>query len=171
MTNRTREQDELLRSTLEFITQNPQLHDQTCWLDLDVDRGVKMQVGDVPPFNPTQPSACGTVGCLAGNAVLLSRRYPMRVARTRHAVAYVEFFFDGEWCDVEDWTQDAAREVLGLTTGQAEALFSSERTLGELWLLAEHITGGVVKARADVVTALDRDVVDELTELYDLTPA
>lgn len=120
-----------LRKELEHITAHRDEWRQSTWLER----------------SPT--SACGTVGCLAGNTAL-------------HA-GY-EFVWDNRnWAAFVETTDGArpipevAQELLGLTDEQASDLFWTGNKLHDLWTLAEIYTGGEITTPDDVRAEYRRD--------------
>jgi len=103
----------LLRKTLEHVTAHPEEWDQGRWL-----------------------SDCGTRGCMAGHACLLSG------ARVVSATAY-EVQIPGS--TVSHSVPYAARRLLGLTLKQANALFEANNTLADLWHHASRFTDGEIE--------------------------
>src|SRR5919108_1047214 len=127
-----------LRKELEFVTDHPEHWDQESWL---------------------RAATCGTVGCLAGNAVLHAGYEPHGALRTYggatsyvrvpgdHPDALATGYADGRHiasvCDV-------ARRLLGLDYQQASQLFYESNTLRTLWELAARFTDGEVEVPLDL---------------------
>lgn len=108
-----------LRKELEFITAHRERWDQRTWL---------------------QRTVCGTVGCLAGNAVLNAGYVPMFHIEESDATGWV-VNAESQQCSV----REAARRLFGLTPEQSEKLFSPFNSLRGLWLIAEQLTDGEIQ--------------------------
>lgn len=101
--------EELLRAVADYIEEDPKRHTQSCWVNENWD--------------------CGTTGCIAGNALLLSGyKY---TARTNNWLTP-----NGVFADVDDNTFEYAKRELGLTEVDAQVLF------GGHWKPARHLTIG-----------------------------
>lgn len=92
--------------------------------------------------------------------MLLSERYPVRVTEQNFPRRHVEVHLNGRWRNIDDEVQPLAETLLDLSVDQSDALFEADRTLGELWALAELYTGGQVVPPPNVVTATDRKVLE-----------
>lgn len=152
----------LLRDTLERSTAFPKVHNQATWL---VPRdGIDVFYAHPIAFDPARPTACGTVGCVAGNAVLLSGRYELRVNGKFDGLEYeVQVKVNNEWYFIDRWASDIAGTLLELTSEWTDALFDGQRTLAELWLLVEELTGSAITPPDALhVTDDDRDFVSEV---------
>jgi hypothetical protein len=119
-----------LRKELEYVTIHPERWNQHQWI---------------------QQTACGTVGCLAGNTVLHAGAQPL--------FGYNNSDHDDQASFVEIERGDdrhrtsvsrAARELLGLTDDQAEDLFHPLNSLHRLWSLAARFTDGEIKVPSGV---------------------
>lgn len=135
---------ELWQAVLTLLTEHPEVWNQTTWLDPSDDFG-----SDEWPLvvDRARPHACGTVGCLAGHAVVLSGRYPLRVhAGDVEALLPQEVTNHAEsWWEVGHWAREIALDLLGLTSWRADVAFAGSRSLAELWALAERWTDGAVQ--------------------------
>ena len=122
-----------LRTELEFVTAHPDLWDQSHWV----------LVTDRSDVEPGADWTCGTTACLAGWTALHDglRPDPRSDARLVDDA--------GRLHDVGD----VARRALGLTDAQADALFSSENNLRDLWEFARLFTDGAVVVPPEVVRA------------------
>lgn len=112
----------LLRKTLEHITLNRSEWNQHVW------------------FGFASSSHCGTAGCLAGHAAVLSG-VPLAYTYSRHGNVGVPVMSQ----DGLPLSAVAYRE-LGLTPSEADLLFYSHNSLENLWSLAESFTDGDIKA-------------------------
>lgn len=131
-----------LRTELSYITTHPERWYQGDWV---------RALTDEDKFGPQPPTACGTQGCLAGNAVV-------------HADGELHWE-RGEWYDYETgkyklyWKtefvtmpgdeekshiENAARDLFGLNSEQADYLFAAENSLDDLWRLAGIISDGKI---------------------------
>jgi hypothetical protein len=129
---------EKLLTQLRHLTIHPEKHDQSQWAKLVVENGDTT----VKPL----PSACGSFGCLAGNTVLADG----------HELYWESAFIGDEGKAI--WSADylnedgergrfimsAAKDILGLTEDQAEALFSSGNSRDDLWAYAIEFTEGEI---------------------------
>lgn len=95
-------------------------------------------------------TACGTVGCLAGNVALNAGYVPV-YERGRYATAARVRLPHGHGVRP---VANVAAEVLGLSVGQATELFAATNTLYRLWELASMFTGGEIEIPADVLDEL-----------------
>lgn len=148
---------QLFRMTLEFITQRRDAHNQDDWLIITDEEKASELIGvDVTPQNVGH--ACGTAGCLAGNAVILSGRYPIRIFDPfDYDEPYLKILINGEWKSVSPEIEPLAIKLLDLTMEQAATLFAPGNTLGFLWAIAELITDGAIVAPPGLVDEFDRD--------------
>lgn len=110
----------LLRKVLEHITEHPNEHDQTEWA--------------------TRVEDCGTTMCVAGHAV----------AMTGYEIIWPAHSGTAATCerDGDLWgrsIEGAAMEELGLSSDQADQLFSGVNTLEGLWHIASHLTCDEIK--------------------------
>jgi hypothetical protein len=133
-----------LRKELEHITAHPEEWTQGSWI------------------LSTSRTACGTMGCLAGNAALHNGWAPCdergRKAKLPHlrftGTEHFEFVVrDGNVRTVPY----AAREVFGLTSNEANVLFNANNKLIDLWQFAELLTDGELRTPPDVVEEYERD--------------
>lgn len=121
----------LLRKELEYVTVHRDEWQQGTWL----------RRSDV--------TACGTVGCLAGNTVLHHGWTP----NWYEYLITEEVTKDGVISEV----QAVARDLLDLEPYQAKALFEAGNTLIELWVLANVVSDGEVEVPPDVVEEFTRN--------------
>lgn len=135
-----------LAGELHKITISPETHDQSVWAHAQLD----------PTKTPV--TACGTTGCLAGNAVL-NAGYPLAWFKSDKYDENVGRF-------VPVWKADdcilpngehrtistAARDLFGLTSGQASRLFEPDNSVADLWDLAIDYSGGHISVH-DVIEA------------------
>jgi hypothetical protein len=128
-----------LRKMLEFVTDNPDLHNQRVWIsssdDVEDYEPTTLSNGIVVHTLPEETAwSCGTAACLAGWTALHEGwrvRYndPENVYR------------DGELGNVEY----VARRALGLAEWQATKLFQPLNTHWDLWRLACQFTDGAIQ--------------------------
>lgn len=135
-----------LKAELHKITVSPETHNQSVWAQ------TKLNPDNAPG------TACGTTGCLAGNAVL-AEGYKLDWFKSEH--------YDdnqGKWSPI--WKADncvlpngdgrsissAARDLFGLTPGQASRLFEPDNSVADLWDLAIDYSDGHISVH-DVVEA------------------
>ena len=130
---------ELLRQ-LRKLTVHPDQHDQGVW--------VKATTEGTPETAP-RPSACGSFGCLAGNAVLASGKelYWERQgfgtnAEGKDIVRWIADYVQGPGDELGRSIADEAQALLGLDDDQARMLFSGSNTREDLWHLAIEYTHG-----------------------------
>lgn len=112
-----------LRKVLQFIDDNPELHDQSEILKKTTD--------------------CGTIGCLAGHTVMMFGDYHVlwcRVSDSGLLRAAEVLRLDGRKAGI----LDEAQRILGLSEEQADRLFDSDITFAEMWNLADKWTDGEV---------------------------
>jgi hypothetical protein len=141
-----------LQKTLDFITDHPERHHQETWMAAHpVDEfGTEVE--------PDMPNGCGTYGCVAGwlvmhnlggipeHAWLPIRKYDHTLGR--HTDEIVGYDFDYSAFSVVD----AAREALGLEYGDEllDSLFYSDRTLPEIWFVAQQLADGRLSVPAAI---------------------
>jgi hypothetical protein len=141
----------LLQEVLNLITLYPEIHEQGDWMYVPYDAHSrwKREPGQVLPlkFDPANPTACGTKACLAGNAFLMSGRYPMRyqVDDDDTGELHVQFLRDNAWHDVDPYVHGEAAEILNLTRDEMFELFEGDNSLERLWTLASEFSGGRVR--------------------------
>lgn len=119
-----------LRKELEYVTNHPEHWRQNQWL---------------------KQTACGTVGCLAGNTVLHAGGEPLfgaGGARVDQAT-YARVELNGVTRNAVA-VSTAARELLGLDRDQADVLFHPLNGLHRLWSLASRFTHGEIQVPPDV---------------------
>lgn len=107
-----------LRKELEWITSNREAWDQCHWL------------------TETTETECGTVGCLAGNAVAHSSEYTFSRGKSLYPFHIID--------QMEVGWSDAAGEVLGLDHFEAADMFSAYNSLYRLWWLANKFSNGEI---------------------------
>lgn len=155
MTTPTKPNAELAYATLDQIDEHPELHDQSWW------------------FTVTE---CGTTGCFAGWACLLSGDKPDALDRPMHLLdigADVSFVVrpDG----VTQSVSEHAQELLGLDWETARRLFASGNTRERLGDLVAKIFGPRPEVSASLIVdfadgdegdavAVAEDFVDEAGE-------
>lgn len=147
----------LLLHELRHATIHPEQHDQGTWAKYLGDR----------------PSACGTVGCLAGNTVIhQGRELAWEVSHvvfrdTGREYLETEYGYQVHAGNVDDlsrvtkvWTadevlpedpgypreqiEDVAAELLGLDSFQAGQMFNGSNTIEDLWTYAIVFSGGYI---------------------------
>lgn len=138
-------QAQRLVKELHDIVVNPETHDQTMWVQADE--------------KPIEGSACGTTGCLAGNAVLRAG-YPLQweqgsvwdAASGKYVYKWLAHNcqVDGERVPI----RDAAEDLFGLTRSQTEVLFDEKNTVADLWDFAIRYSNGYIRTK-DVVGAYE----------------
>lgn len=133
-----------LQKTLDFITEHPERHDQSTWV---AGRPVEDFSVDV---EPDLPSGCGTYGCVAGWLAMQNT-----AAIPEEAWQPLYDYKNGQWTDQivgYDFNYNlfpvvsVARDVLGVdderSDGLIEQLFDSDRTLEEIWFVAQQLAEG-----------------------------
>ncbi len=124
---------------LRDITLHPEKHDQATWIEAEKN----------PELNPI--SACGTTGCLAGNAVLNSgaklvwsavEKYDDRQGRWVPSGRFkaADCVVDGSLMSVSR----RARELFGLSGSEADRMFDPDNSIQRLWELAIDFSEGMV---------------------------
>jgi len=116
---------ELLRRTLEYITEHPEQHDQSIWARIHV------------------KESCGTAMCLCGWAATLAKAEMTWRAFKDYRTGEV-VFRELERINGEE-PYYGGRDLLGLTEDQAEDLFFDENSLALLWAMAELYTEGEIR--------------------------
>lgn len=152
----------LLLEELRHLTIHPEQHDQSCWATATTQ--VEEGYGDV---EPPRPSACGSFGCLAGNAVLHQGiglywyQYDRETEDGTVTVAWrANFTVENQktpWGQQKVSISAKARELLDLTPTQGERLFDGGNSLESLWRIAEQITGGEISRWQYQLALRDRD--------------
>lgn len=119
-----------LRKELEYVTAHRDEWRQNTWLER---------------------TTCGTVGCVAGNAVLHAGYEPVYGRNTSRsdAAAYLHDPAHTTRSKIRP-IADVARELFGLSEYQAGQLFHPQNSLYELWRFAERFTGGEITVPEDV---------------------
>lgn len=138
----------ILIRELRDITVNPEKHDQTVWSRADKD----------PTVNPV--TACGTTGCLAGNA-MINAGWKL-VWEKRQNFNSDTGKFDEEWVanyamdpasGRERHIQSAFLERVGLANREdGYKITESENTLADLWRIAIDASEGLITVD-DLVSA------------------
>lgn len=129
----------VLRKELEHITAHREEWQQSVWL------------------RTTTLTACGTVGCLAGNAVVHAGWAPVHNGELVDVRQHVGAQFDVVMRDGKTMSiRDAARQELGLEYWQANLLFGGSNSLVWLWEVADALTDGELQAPQDVITEYER---------------
>jgi len=140
---------DLLQRVLELITAHPEVHDQTDWIYVDHVPGDQMDSNGTLQvmFDPQRPSACGTKGCLAGNAVIMSNLFPLRLSSdpSDDELYLVEFRHQRQWRVIDSYVQGLAARLLHLTEDEADELFEGGNSVDDLWRIASEITQGRVR--------------------------
>jgi hypothetical protein len=118
-----------LRKELEYVTAHRDEHEQRFWA--------------------VRRPGCGTSHCLAGTVVMheglaLDWKPITDPGSEWHGADSARRVADGR--DI----RDAARDLLGITTFEADALFFAENDLHTLWCVAEHITRGEITLPPEV---------------------
>lgn len=119
-----------LIAELTKITVHPELHNQVVWTQAD------KNPNEQPPG-----TACGTVGCLAGNAVITAR-FPLIWGESEiwnDETDRYELKWRASECKVEGQIraiETAARDLFGLTQNEARDLFDQDNSLTDLWAKA-----------------------------------
>lgn len=154
---------DLLRRTLEFITEHPEAHSQDDWLTISDDERASRSISTHVTPQSVGP-ACGTAGCLAGNAVVLSNRYPVRITANDgdEGLPYLQVFVFNQWSNVAAWVEPLATELLDLTPPQVDRLFEGSNLLTNLWAYAAVISDGAIVPPAHL--GLSEHVLDHARE-------
>jgi len=157
--------DRLLEE-LQFITVNPDKHDQALWAEAVTEVPIPEDADpyEVNAARAPRPSACGSFGCLAGNTAIHEPDVELdwyRQTYRREGGKKVQVWqadnILGEYVTVEDdWDGSKyqekksiatkAQELLGLTPFQAGRLFDGDNDLDRLWELADAFSGGEIRA-------------------------
>ena len=99
-----------------------------------------------------EPEPCGTMGCLAGNAVInaggrlkwekgMWYDYSTNDYKEYWKTEYVFLPANEEY---PEHIETAARDLLGLNSEQADALFSGDNTLDDMWEISYAISDGQI---------------------------
>lgn len=115
----------LLQEIMTFIKDHPTTWYQESWFRV-VDRKTGMEAYVPEVEEVTEVNSCGTSFCFAGH-VALAQGFPAP-PKLNH-IAW-ERPVDGSWYN--ESVEEFAQKVLGLTSGQADALFDSENTMEDL---------------------------------------
>lgn len=177
MSSMTSEQADFLRKELEKVTYNPENHDQSIWFTVprtenETDKPV------------AAGSACGSKGCLAGNAVVhagfeLDFYKDMIFRDGAFKRVWIAEFVKGETNQYGNRVSisEKARELFGLRHWQSEELFNPHNSVERLWELVIDFSGGLItsshafqalrigreKAVKKAVEKAKADVRDEIT--------
>ena len=119
----------LLQQALDHITDHPETHNQTVWCEITSTGGLR--------------------GCLAFHALRLAGatlewKPGDCVCGDPDCQAGIEAALDGERISIED----GARIELGLSHGEATALFNPLASTAEMWRIAGQLTDGRVARKA-----------------------
>lgn len=125
-----------LRRELEFLTTYPERHDQGTWYRLPRPAAVDAE--------PGADWTCGTAGCLAGWTALHADHEPYLDAGGVVTDEYVVAPGDGPVEDRLVGVHELARDLLGLTYEQGDALFSGDNNLRDLWEYARVFTNDAI---------------------------
>lgn len=126
---------ERLRTVLEHITANPELHNQAVW-------GRRWS---------RSGGACDTAHCVAGWAVEFDKRFDIRWRNDNlmPTLAVAEYATDES--GHEHHIRQLAQDLFGFTRSQANVFFDSTNSLYRLWGYASTWTDGLIQ-RPDHVT-------------------
>jgi hypothetical protein len=128
-----------LRKELAHITAHRDEWQQSVWL------------------RTTATTACGTVGCLAGNTVLHAGWVPTHNGELVDVHQYVGAQYDVVMRDGKTMTiRDAARQELDLKYWESNLLFAGSNSLVWLWEVADALTDGEIKTPPDVIDEFER---------------
>lgn len=129
-----------------------------------------------------EPEACGTMGCLAGNAVINAggklkwekASWYDYVTQEYKDYWKTEFVFLPANTEYPEHIETAAKELLGLDSDQADALFSGENSLNDMWEISYAISDGQItpddrrKAEAELKAREENgEVRQRVTETVD----
>lgn len=138
-----------LRKQLEFLSSNPEKHNQSVWVGRHHDKQLKvtdLQLTSCDDNSPYLPGriirvvkeeaiwSCGTVGCLAGWTAMSHGWRPIN--------HWEAFMYRGGMVRNAD---AIAREILGLSGEEANYLFESDNTIQTMWRIANEITNGEIE--------------------------
>lgn len=149
---------ERLLAEIRNITLHPEKHNQGLWVEA---------IGK-------RPSACGSLGCLAGNAVVNEGHDLLWVKSDDQWDAARQKWFPSWIADNVAGTVDGvtygggelienpsidvvARKLFGLNSEQSDSLFDGSNTLDDIWNLAIEFTA----EQLDPITEADRDEAKE----------
>lgn len=111
---------DLLRTELQYVTDHRDEWKQSHWL------------------HPTTKSACGTTGCLFGNAALHAGRVIPLKGADGDIWAYKPDHPSGDWIEL-------GAELFGLDFTDAADLAWGQNSLFDLWAIANEITNGAIE--------------------------
>lgn len=117
-----------LRKELEFITTNRKAWNQETWLQA------------------SKISECGTVGCLAGNAISHSSIFKVPILVDENIALPIRI---STGKPIMSW-EDAGAEVLGLSRHEASRMFGPYNSLYRLWWLANLYSNGEIDIPLDI---------------------
>lgn len=158
-----------LRDELTYITVFPEFWNQGDWVN-----PVNSEIG----FASTPPTACGTMGCLAGNTVLHANG-DLQWEKGEwwdYATQTMKFYWRTEYVLMPSKTEKehieyAARDHLGLNNTQADSLFDGGNDLDDLWEKAYAVSDGKItredRAKAELQLA-ERKARGEVKEREDI---
>jgi hypothetical protein len=121
---------ELLDEIMEFIRNHPKTWVQDSWYKY-VDPNTGIATVDVKTEEVEDANACGTSFCFAGHAAI-HEGFPL--PPKEYGAEWDRLVIDGTEHYYEE-ASDFARERLGLTYGQSDALFDGENTMEDLELI------------------------------------
>jgi hypothetical protein len=174
----TDEQLDILQKTLDDLHANPSRHDQATYF-----MSGAVLISPNAPGRSVMQVDCKTAYCLAGDA-LINNGYTFVAIPGRFGLAgypeptgafSVEHVIHTD--DVGTYlngghvypqhAHDAARELLGLTYGQADHLFAGTNTRLQLWALAYCITAGRIALPDTSVGSFDGLNLEEIRNVPD----
>lgn len=151
----------LLDEILEFIVEHPRQWEQAAWFRI-VDRETGEMKYNVEVQTVEEVNSCGAAFCFAGH-VALAAGFPsppidnhQEWARTVIIDPEAEYRWDREYDEAVD---EFAYKVLGITAGQADALFAGENTINDLKAIVK-----ALHLNPDVRGYTLREMAEELTE-------
>lgn len=127
---------ELARKALEHIAKYPEAHDQTKWVFRNLDDGLRGEAYQEAKCFPVSASngehpPCGTTLCMAGWVAFLGAPEGAKIdVLTGHVVLPT-----GSEGDIEYY----ARDLLGLSGSQANAMFYQAKTAEHLTKMVGHL--------------------------------
>lgn len=157
-----------LTTVLEFISENPNKHDQSTWIytgDVPDER-----VGDHGIVKVNQEAYdCGTTGCLAGWGAMLNGWQPVinqheLPAELRYNGDIVKLDKKGNIVEVA-WSSLWFGKHMGLTAEEEDLLFSGGNSISDLWFIAEALSGGKITKPDSVAVDENRSKFDNADEV------
>jgi hypothetical protein len=135
---------EKMRKVLEFISANPERHEQSSWThvqlaDIDTCENVVVDLynDDVEVYPIQREEAvwsCGTTGCFAGWTAMFEGWRPIAGL---NGTVYRD--------DRIDTVSQITRNALGLSLDESMMLFQGGNTRQDLWYYANRFTNGEIK--------------------------